>query len=189
MSTVVGLSESQAAIVTELASQTHPMNYYIRKPGTQDYEGPFTLPEIKQEIMARRSTMDWQAMEATGQTYRQLGEATGWVSLHALIGEVNFRKPPLDSPVQKPGLKAGWLGTGFGCLALVLGCGFTIACGLAYGMGKANDSGQAVFLSALFGAPIIGIVLGIVWIAFRNRTPKPDQLEGAQAKEKEGENE
>jgi len=44
--------------------------------------------------------------------------------------------------------------------------------GLAYGMGNANNQGNAVFQTVLIGAPIVTLILGACWIAFRNRGPK-----------------
>jgi len=79
---------------------------------------------------------------------------------------------PEGAPAPNPAPKAGWLGTGFGCLALGIGCGFAMFAALAYGMGHANNQGNAVFQSVLIGAPIATVILGICWIAFRNRDPK-----------------
>ena len=79
---------------------------------------------------------------------------------------------PDGQPVPAAAAKKGWGGTGLGCLALILGCCFVLFAALAYGMGHANDQGNAVFQSVLIGAPIVTCILGAYWIAFRNRDPK-----------------
>ena len=149
-----------------------PLNYFIREPGSDDFRGPFTFDEIKEELVTQRATRQWEALEAAGQSYRQLVKATGWVPLHTLMGEFNPPDPVPSSPATKPATTSRWLGTGCGCLVLVAGCGFAIFAGLAYGVGKANDQGQRVFELALYGAPIVAAILGASWVAFRHRGPK-----------------
>jgi hypothetical protein len=154
------------------SARLYPMRYYIRKPGSNDFGGPFTLAEIRQEVVAQRAGVQWEAIAAAGQTYRQLVKATGWVSLHPLIGEADPSGPDPSLPTPKPATPAGWLGTGLGCLALVCGCCFAMFAGIAYGVGHANDQGQAVFNLALYGAPVVTVILGISWITFRHRGSK-----------------
>jgi hypothetical protein len=76
------------------------MNYYIRKIGAEDFSGPFTLAEIKQEILAQRATRLWEAVEASGQTYHELVKARGWVSIDLLLGEFcpSNTEPVSESP-------------------------------------------------------------------------------------------
>jgi len=78
--------------------------------------------------------------------------------------------------VSTPASKASWLGTGLGCFGLVLGCGIALFLGLAYGLGNSgglgNSQGNAVFQTVLVCAPIVTIIFGICWIAFRTRGAK-----------------
>jgi len=79
---------------------------------------------------------------------------------------------PESEPVPTPAPKTGRVGTGIGCLALVIGCCFALFAALAYGMGHANNQGNEVFQSVLIGAPIVTLVLAACWIALRHRSPK-----------------
>ena len=75
-------------------------------------------------------------------------------------------------PVPTPAPKTRWIGTGLGCLALALVCGFAMFAAIAYGMGHANNQGNAVFQSVLIGAPIVALILGVCWISIRDRGPQ-----------------
>ncbi len=75
---------------------------------------------------------------------------------------------PGSKPVPTPPPKKGWIGTGLGCLALILGCGVALFLGLAYGLGHPG-SGNDVFQAVLVGAPILTLILGACWVAFRHR--------------------
>lgn len=80
-------------------------------------------------------------------------------------------KPEGDQvPAQAP--KTRWVGTGLGCVALLLACGLAVLAGLAYGMAHPNNQGNAVFQSVLIGAPLVTMLLGACWVAFRSRGPK-----------------
>ena len=149
-----------------------PVSYYIRQPGTDEFRGPFALAEIRQEVAAQRATRQWEAVEAVGQSHHQLVTAAGWVSVHSLLGDGDQSDAAPSSPSAEPASAAGWFGTGLGCLALMLGCGFALFAALAYGMGHANNQGNAVFQSVLVGAPILTLILGAGWIVFRHRGPK-----------------
>lgn len=136
------------------------MNYYLRKPGTHEFSGPFTLAEIRKEVVAERATRQWEAMEANGQSYHHLVQATGWVSIHALIGECNPSAPDPSSSNAKSSAKksalarcAIWSGAAtFGVPLLWVMLGSTLG----------GNAGLAVgwygVLPVLLGVPI-GIIV------------------------------
>ena len=141
----------------------HAMNYYLRKPGTNEFSGPFTLAEIRQEIVAQRATRQWEAIEATGQSCRHLVQATGWAPIHPLIGECNPSDPDPSSSTAKPSAKksvlarcAIWSGAvtvGVPLLWVMLGSTLGGNAGLAVGWYGV--------LPVLLGVPI-GII--VTWV-------------------------
>ena len=79
---------------------------------------------------------------------------------------------PESEQVPTPAPKKGWVGTGLGCLVLVIGCGFALLAAFATGMKHSNNQGAADAQSVMVGALIVALIIGACWIAFRHRGPK-----------------
>ena len=92
------------------------MKYYVRKPGTNQFSGPYSLEEIYSQIKAEQLSLIDEAIEANGQTFRQLKKSTEWVLLSSIL---KSNKPsPESEELSEPekedlvtGMTGGeWLG-------------------------------------------------------------------------------
>lgn len=67
----------------------HGVKYYIRRIGHTEYFGPLLPTQMGDRSMV---IADWVALEARGQTHRQLMKEEGWVPLATVLSEQEFKQ-------------------------------------------------------------------------------------------------
>jgi DNA-directed RNA polymerase subunit RPC12/RpoP len=96
--------------------------YFVRKPGTDDFRGTFTLDEIRSQIRAGVVASDWEAIVGMCQTFRELKRSTSWVRLGVLLGGSSSPPPPRDVPKPPPRQDDTTPAASFACVA----CGVSV---------------------------------------------------------------
>ena len=61
------------------------MKFWLRKPGTTDFLGPFTREEMLAKLAAGTIAADCELLEATGQTLGTLQRSTAWSPLSFIL--------------------------------------------------------------------------------------------------------
>ena len=71
------------------------MKFYIRKPGTSDFQLLSSFEELRTQLQAGTITTEYEVLEATGQTYGALKRSTDWMRIgkrwYTAGGEVGIR--------------------------------------------------------------------------------------------------
>jgi len=58
---------------------------WIKKPGTTDFLGPYTREEALKQLIAGTFTADYEALEATAQSFGALKRSTDWSPLSSVF--------------------------------------------------------------------------------------------------------
>jgi hypothetical protein len=100
--------------------------YFVRKPGSDDIRGTFTLDEIRSQIRAGVAGIDWDAVVGMCQTFGELKRSTSWVRLSVLLGGPSSSPPPRDTPKPPPKQEDTTPAASFACLACGVGVRFPL---------------------------------------------------------------
>lgn len=73
------------------------MRYFVRQPKSNRYFGPFSTSEIQDRLTRGTFTWEFEWLEASGQTERQLGASTEWRRLDAMEA-LDQLEPPSIAP-------------------------------------------------------------------------------------------
>jgi len=80
------------------------MKYWLRKPGTSDFTGPLSPDEIREQIQSGSVTWDFEALEATGQTYGAIKRSRDWTDTHSesldIPGSIPYPAPVTAPPAS-----------------------------------------------------------------------------------------
>jgi hypothetical protein len=57
------------------------MKFWLKRPGSTDFNGPMTLDEIREQIQTGSITWDYEVLEAAAQSLGALKRSTDWVAL------------------------------------------------------------------------------------------------------------
>ncbi len=76
--------------------------YFIRKPGSDDIRGTFTLDEVRSQIRDGVADPNWEAIFGMCQTFGELKRSTSWVRLHTILSAPLNPQPPRDTPKPPP---------------------------------------------------------------------------------------
>ena len=96
--------------------------YFVRKPGSDDIRGTFTLDEIRSQIRAGVAGTDWEAIVAMCQTFGELKRSTSWAPLSVLLVVSSSPPPPRDAPKPPPRQADTTPAASFACVA----CGVNV---------------------------------------------------------------
>ena len=154
------------------------MNIWLRKPGTTDFLGPFTREAALTQLAAGTITIDYEVLEATGQTFGALKRSTDWSPVSSVFSAEEISSVRASSVVARAATSAIPSGspaakvmsryrdaylvarTIVGVGSIIKGIGIFIAIVIALVGLVAATQGQSNFIMGL-GGVLLGVVVGV----------------------------
>ena len=82
------------------------MNIWLRKPGTTIFLGPHTREEALTQLTAGTISTDYEALEATGQSFGALKRSTNWSPLYSVFSAEEISSARAATSAIPPGSPA-----------------------------------------------------------------------------------